>query len=58
MDCKLTEKEYKDLIIKIAIKISPVLVVKELEHLSTGENIAIKAGQIADAVNLVLEGKL
>lgn len=58
MDCKLSEKEYKDLVIKIAIKISPVLVVQELEHLTSGENIAIKAGQIADAVGLVLEGKL
>jgi len=54
---KLNEKEYKDLIIQIAIKISPILVTKKPNSVSAGENIAIYARDITDAVDSVLRGE-
>lgn len=54
-EVKLNEKEYKDLIIQVAIKISPILVQKKPDSISAGENIAIYARDIADAVDCVLK---
>ena len=55
-ELKLNEKEYKELIIQVAIKISPILVKKKPDSVSAGENIAIYARDIADAVDSVLKG--
>lgn len=53
---KLTEQEYKDLIIAVATAISPVMVANPPEYNTVAENVAIKARDIADAVDQVLQG--
>ncbi|MFH4966538.1 hypothetical protein V8G69_16170 [Gaetbulibacter sp. M235] len=55
MEIKLTPEEYKDLVVKIAIKISPILVKIKPDSLSAGEHIALYAKDIADAVEVVLK---
>ncbi len=56
MTTKLSEKEYKKLVIDIAKNISPVpvLVQRENDVVFNAENIALQAKQIATAVNEVL----
>ncbi|MBR9847602.1 MAG: hypothetical protein GYB35_16540 [Algicola sp.] len=54
---KLNEEEYKELIIQVAIKISPILVKKKPDSVSAGQNIAIYARDIADSVDSVLRGE-
>ncbi|MEO2061897.1 MAG: hypothetical protein ABGW97_02855 [Christiangramia sp.] len=53
MELNLSEKEYKELIIEISKRISPELVKVKPDSISAGENIAIYARDIADAVNSV-----
>lgn len=55
---KLTEQEYKDLIISVATAISPGIIANPPEYNTVAENIAIKARDIADAVDQVLQGDL
>lgn len=52
---KLTEKEYKNLVIQVAIQISPILIDKKGATSDvTGESVALYARDIADAVDEVL----
>lgn len=53
---KLTEQEYKDLIMSVATAISPTIVANPPEYNTVAENVAIQARDIADAVNQALEG--
>lgn len=57
MSAKLSEKEYKKLVIEIAKNISPVLVQNENEVVSNANKIANYAKEIANSVNNVLERK-
>lgn len=58
MKSKLSESEYKKLIMKVAIKISPTLIHKDKMNSShTGESISSYARNIADAVELVINQK-
>ena len=57
MSIKLSEKEYKKLVIKIAVNISPVMLDKKSDSISAAEHIALFAKDIANAVNLVLENQ-
>ena len=54
MTTKLSEKEYKKLIIDISKNISPILVQQGENITTTAENIALYAEQITNAVNKVL----
>lgn len=54
MTTKLSEKEYKKLIIDISKNISPILVQQGENIATTAENIALYAEQITNAVNKVL----
>jgi hypothetical protein len=58
MNSKLSEKEYKKLVIEIAVNISPVMLDKKPDGISVAERIARFAKDIANAVNLVLENKI
>ncbi|WP_439132638.1 hypothetical protein [Polaribacter sp.] len=57
MTTKLSEKEFKKLVIDVAKNISPVLVQKENDVVTNAENIAFYAKQIAISVNDVLVHK-
>ncbi len=57
MTTKLSEKEFKKLVIDVAKNISPVLVQKENDVEANAENIACYAKQIAISVNDVLAHK-
>lgn len=57
MTTKLSEKEFKKLVIEVAKNISHVLVQKEDNIVSNSEIIALYAKQIAISVNKVLENQ-
>lgn len=57
MSNKLSEKEFKKLIIDVARSISPVMVQQENDVKTNAKNIALYAKQIAKAVNKVLADK-
>ena len=58
MKSKLSEAEYKQLIMEVAIKISPTLIHKErMNSAHTAESISLYARDIADAVELVINQK-
>lgn len=52
---KLTDEEYKKIVIEVAIKISPILVKAKPDSFVAAENIAIYARDIADAVESILK---
>jgi len=54
MTPKLSEKEFKKLIIEVAINISPVLVKNQNDTVFNADKIALYAKEIAVAVNHVL----
>lgn len=54
MILKLSEKEFKKLVIDVAKNISPVLVQNENDVVSNADSIAAYAKQIATSVNKVL----
>lgn len=54
MNTKLSEKEFKKLVIEVAKNISPVLVEKDNDIIANANNIASYALQIATSVNTVL----
>jgi hypothetical protein len=54
MTTKLSEKEFKKLVIDVAKNISPVLVQKGNDPIMDAENIAIYSKQIANSVNAIL----
>jgi hypothetical protein len=58
MSIKLSEKEYKKLVIEIAVNISPIMLDKKSDSISAAERIALFAKDIANAVNLVLENQI
>ncbi|TXD52211.1 MULTISPECIES: hypothetical protein [unclassified Polaribacter] len=58
MSSKLSEKEYKKLVIEIAVHISPVIIDKKLDSITAADQIAVFAKDIANAVNLVLENQI
>lgn len=58
MSIKLSEKEYKKLVIEIAVNISTVILDKKPDCISVAERIARLAKDIAKAVNLVLENQI
>jgi hypothetical protein len=57
MNTKLSEKEYKKLVIEIAVNISPVIIEKEQNNISAAEKIASLSKDIAISINKVLESK-
>lgn len=57
MTTKLSEKEFKKLVIEVAKNISHVLVQKEDNIVSNSEIIALYAKQISISVNKVLENQ-
>lgn len=54
MTTKLSDKEFKKLIIDVAKNISPIIIQRENDPISNAENIALFAKQIATSVNAVL----
>lgn len=58
MNIQLSEKEYKKLVIEIAVNISPLILDKKLDSIYAAERIALFAIDIANAVNLVLENQI
>jgi|AntRauMFilla1563_2_1112583.scaffolds.fasta_scaffold21512_3 hypothetical protein len=58
MNYKLSDKEYKKLIIEIAVQISPVMIEQKQENIATAKHIALFAKDITDAVNTVLEQQI
>jgi hypothetical protein len=55
MKNKLTEKEYKDLVINVAVQISPIIIQKMETSDLASITIARFSKDIADAVNDVLK---
>ncbi|UAM97378.1 hypothetical protein K8354_13770 [Polaribacter litorisediminis] len=58
MNFKLSDKEYKKLIIEIAIQISPIVIQRPQNNIAAAEQVASLAKDITDAVNTVLEKQL
>lgn len=54
MTTKLSDKEFKKLIIDVAKNISPIIIQRENDPISNAENIALFSKQIATSVNAVL----
>lgn len=55
---KMTQEEYKDLVMRIAVEISPLIIEKKTDSISAAEHIAIYAEEIAEAVDLVFKRNL
>jgi phenylpyruvate tautomerase PptA (4-oxalocrotonate tautomerase family) len=58
MNFKLSDKEYKKLIIEIAKQISPVVIQRQQDNITAAEQVASLAKDITDAVSAVLEKQL
>lgn len=58
MNFKLSDKEYKKLIIEIATQISPVVIQRQQDQSTAAEQVASLSKDITDAVNTVLEKQL
>jgi hypothetical protein len=54
MNIKLSEKDYKKLVIEIAVKISPAFIDKT-DSISAGEKISLYASDIANSIKARLE---
>ncbi|SDS42817.1 hypothetical protein SAMN05216503_3030 [Polaribacter sp. KT25b] len=55
MNIKLSEKDYKKLVIEIALKISPALIEKTDDISTASEQISLYAKDIANSIQSVLE---
>lgn len=55
MSTKLTDKEYKKLVIKIAVTISPILIQRHGDIQKAGEQVSLYAKEIANAMKTALE---
>lgn len=54
MTTKLSDKEFKKLVIDVAKNISPIIIQRGNDPISNAENIALFSKQIATSVNAVL----
>lgn len=55
---KITQEEYKDLVMRIAVEISPLLIEKKVDSITSAKHIALFAEEIAEAVDLVFQRNL
>jgi len=52
---ELTKEECKQLVMKVAVAVSPLLVEKKSDSMSAAKHIALYATDIADAVESILK---